>query len=352
VEPLGQSFPIVGVSSGKVEEARMTTDSSRAGGDDRTENLAGEALSEALSSTERYAALMVLKGSLAGQLFSLRKPETVVGRADDVDIVLKDRGVSRRHAKFLKNSQGTVTVVDLGSTNGVFVGGKRVTSWTLEEGDKVAIGGLVALRFSYQDALEEQLQTQLYRSATRDGLTGAVNKQHFMERLNQAMSSARRHSNEISVAMADIDHFKSVNDTYGHAAGDAVLREVAHRIQDHLRTEDLLGRFGGEEFVVLMDQTPLLGAGHVADRLREAVARKPFRVPGADGWTEIAVTVSVGVSTLRKDELDEALIMRADTALYEAKRNGRNQVALASELSAEIIRNPFEADEDPTITSE
>jgi two-component system cell cycle response regulator len=316
-----------GVPSAGVEVGFMRSD--RTDEEDRTESLAGEAISDALSSTERYASLMVLKGNSAGQLFRLRKPETIIGRSDDADIVIKDRGVSRRHAKFLKSPKGVVTVVDQRSTNGVFVGGRRVTSCTLEEGDKVAVGGLVALRFSYQDALEEQLQIQLYRSATRDGLTGAVNKEHFSERFEQAVSSARRHSNELSLAMADIDHFKAVNDTYGHAAGDAVLREVADRLQDVLRTEDLLGRYGGEEFIVLMDQTASPGAQQVAERLRLAVEGRPFRVPGKDGWTEISVTVSMGVATMQDGEPEEALMMRADTALYEAKRNGRNQVALA-----------------------
>lgn len=293
---------------------------------DQTETLAGEAISEALTTTELYAALMVLKGSVAGQLFVLRETETVIGRSNKADIVLRDRGVSRLHAKFLKDSDGVVTVVDLDSTNGVFVAGKRIERQVLNEGDKVAIGGLVAIRFSYQDALEEQLQTHLYRSATRDGLTGALNKQHLSERLEQAMSAARRHSNVLSLAMCDIDYFKSVNDTYGHAAGDVVLKEVARRIQDALRTEDLLGRFGGEEFVVLMDQTPLDGAKQVAERLRSSVESMPFRVPGTKGWEEISVTISMGVASVQLPEDAEALLMRADSALYEAKRNGRNQV--------------------------
>jgi two-component system cell cycle response regulator len=300
----------------------MTVDSN----DDRTENLAGDALSEALSSTERYAALMVLKGRLAGQLFTLRQQETILGRSDDADIVVKDRGVSRRHAKFLKSPGGSVTVVDLGSTNGVIVGGQRVTSHKLEEGDKIAIGGLVALRFSYQDALEEQLQTQLYRSATRDSLTGATNKQHFLERLDQAISASRRHHNPLSLVMLDIDHFKSVNDTHGHAAGDATLRETAKQVQDGLRNEDLLGRFGGEEFIILMDQTPIEAASLVADRLRQSIEQRVFRVPASEGWTEIKITTSIGISSLRPQETARDLIMRADSALYRAKNGGRNRV--------------------------
>lgn len=255
------------------------TETERTDREDNTEWLAGESLSEALASTERHASLMVLKGSQAGQFFRLLKPETLVGRSEDADIVLKERGVSRLHAKFLKSPQGIVSVVDLGSTNGVFVGGQKVANQILSEGDKVAIGALAALRFSYQDALEEQLQTQLYTSATRDGLTGAVNKTHFLERLGQEISSARRHGTMTSLAMADVDHFKSVNDTWGHAAGDAVLQEVGHRLQEALRNEDLLGRYGGEEFIVLMGQTPPDGAVHVAERLRKAVEARGFRVP-------------------------------------------------------------------------
>jgi diguanylate cyclase (GGDEF)-like protein len=298
--------------------------------DEITERLGTEAISEALRATERYAALMILKGSRAGQLFRLSGSETIIGRSEEADIVLKDRGVSRLHAKFLKSSEGAITVVDLGSTNGVFVGGERVGSSPLEAGDKIAIGGLVTVRLSYQDALEEQLQNKLYHSATTDGLTGCVNKRHFSERLVQATSLSRRHKNDLSVAMIDIDHFKKVNDTYGHAAGDAVLKEVAHRIQEALRTEDLLARYGGEEFVVLMVQTNSPGARRVAERLRQAVEAEPFRVPGHSDWTEIPITISMGVASLGQGETEEDLIIRADKALYKAKRNGRNQVALDS----------------------
>ncbi|KGF79073.1 diguanylate cyclase [Massilia sp. JS1662] len=163
-----------------------------------------------------------------------------------------------------------------------------------------------------------------------DALTGVYNRRYMDRRLVEEISRARRQSYRLSCMYIDIDYFKQVNDTYGHLAGDDVLREVAARIKAELRMTDALGRFGGEEFVVLLIDADLGSASMVAQRIRASVAEKPFVMP--EGQT-LAVSVSIGVATLDDFERDHAiegvaqqLVAQADHALYQAKEGGRNRV--------------------------
>jgi diguanylate cyclase (GGDEF)-like protein len=167
-------------------------------------------------------------------------------------------------------------------------------------------------------------QEALRRRATHDDLTGLWNRGMILERLTHEVSRARREHTPLSVAMADLDHFKQINDTHGHAAGDAVLRYAAHRLRDTLRDYDCLGRYGGEEFLLVVPKCDAAAAIDTAERLRAAVAVAcvPF------GSSSIPVTVSVGVASTDAVGYDEAALMRAaDAALYEAKAGGRNRVA-------------------------
>ena len=133
----------------------------------------------------------------------------------------------------------------------------------------------------------------------------------------------------LSVCITDIDRFKSVNDQYGHDAGDEVLREFAHRIRSTVRGADLACRYGGEEFVVVMPDTPPDVAAAIAERLRSIVEGQPFRLPNSD--KTLSVTASLGISTLNSGgDTPEALLKRADTALYQAKNSGRNRVVAAA----------------------
>jgi diguanylate cyclase (GGDEF)-like protein len=177
------------------------------------------------------------------------------------------------------------------------------------------------------------LQTELYRlkelfrlQSRTDPLTGTLNRRAMVERLAAELSRTRREGASLGVAMVDVDHFKRVNDTYGHAAGDAVLRELARRIEGTGRGSDAFGRIGGEEFVVVWPRADAVGSHVAAERLRRAVSRTPFVVAGAP---PLAVTVSVGVTSSPGDEPTEAILARADEALYEAKRGGRDRVELA-----------------------
>ncbi|MED5548976.1 MAG: PleD family two-component system response regulator [Pseudomonadota bacterium] len=185
-------------------------------------------------------------------------------------------------------------------------------------------------RKRYADRLRSQLDQSLEMAVT-DPLTGLHNRRYINSRLRQALASADNGGAPVSVLIADIDHFKSINDLYGHEAGDTVLREFAERIQKAMRALDLASRYGGEEFLVLMPAAGLAEARIAAERLRSVVADAPFLLE--DG-TDIAVTVSVGLAQALPGEGVEAVLRRADQALYTAKNEGRNQVQVASAAAA------------------
>lgn len=184
------------------------------------------------------------------------------------------------------------------------------------------------------DELEEDLDKlrketfRLRRRTSTDELTGVMSYAKLIESLEQQIDRAQRRGHDRSplcLIMSDLDFFKKINDTYGHMMGDLVLRHVAGRIQSATRDFDLVGRFGGEEFVIIMTDTNLELAKVIAERIREGVMSAPFHVKRYN----IPVTVSLGVAMLRQGERKESLLERADAAMYEAKRSGRNRVAIA-----------------------
>lgn len=178
-------------------------------------------------------------------------------------------------------------------------------------------------RKHYTDRLRESVQ-QTMEMAVTDGLTGLHNRRFMTMHLEQSLEQAIRHQRNIAVMIADMDHFKLVNDTYGHDSGDAVLRQLAERIRAAVRGADIPCRYGGEEFVVIMPDTDLDAAGIVAERIRARVAAEPFVLP--DGQS-LARTISVGLGALQTPlDTPETLLKRADDGLYEAKQSGRNRV--------------------------
>src|SRR5215831_9926934 len=187
------------------------------------------------------------------------------------------------------------------------------------------------LRFAGEDALlaaivdvtaQKQAREDLLVQATHDGLTGLFNRRHVEDVLRKEVVRAARHARPLAVAMMDADHFKNINDTYGHQTGDEVLREISERCRKMLRSNDVLGRYGGEEFVIVFPETKLDEAGAVAERLRAAVAESPIKV-GADA---LGVTVSIGLAAHAPGQGMDKLLQRADAALYTAKQDGRNLV--------------------------
>ena len=182
-------------------------------------------------------------------------------------------------------------------------------------------------------ALENTVnRARLRRSGFTDVLTGWYNRRYLQVRLGEELARARRHESGLTCLMLDIDFFKAVNDTWGHAAGDRVLREITQRIESEIRATDVAARYGGEEFVILLPDTSGASGVLLAERVRKAVSATPFDI--GDG-RRAEVTASIGVATAapKREQSDlktagEALIARADVALYRAKSSGRNQVAL------------------------
>ena len=275
------------------------------------------------------AYLVVLAGSNVGEMYKVEKDRLIMGRADTADIRLFDEGISREHAQVVQDHGDTgvrMILEDLGSTNGTFCNGARVQRQVLAEGDKILLGSTTILKFSYQDKLDEMFQRQMSESALRDGLTKAFNKKYFLDRLETEIAYARRHQAHLSLLMFDVDHFKRVNDTYGHLAGDYVLQRLAKVASSTVRAEDVFARYGGEEFGVICRGVPLPSAGVLGERLRSTVEATVFEHEGQ----RLPITISVGVAGHPEVQIENSvqLIAAADAALYEAKRGGRNRVLL------------------------
>ena len=268
------------------------------------------------------AYLVVVQGVQTGEMFALAKGPTVLGRGVYADLRLGDDGVSRRHAVVMLDGE-VAMLRDLGSANGTFLNGKRICDrMLLAEGDKISIGGRTVLKFTYQDELDEEFNRQLYESAVKDGLTGIYNRRYFDERLHAEMTFAIRHQASLALMLADIDHFKRINDERGHQVGDATLREIARRLSLVLRAEDVIARYGGEEFAILCRDTGAQQAGALADRLRLVTADE-LRLPDQSC---VGVTLSIGIAIAPSNDIDTEvkLVRGADAALYQAKRRGRN----------------------------
>lgn len=279
------------------------------------------------SARQQSAYLIVISAKSAasiGRMFKLDRSETVLGRSSEAQLQVEDDGISRKHAKVVALGDGRFQLVDLGSTNGTFHNGLKVSSAPLGDGDKIQIGSNTVLKFSIQDELEEQYQRSIYESATRDGLTRLYNKKYFLETLHKEFSYCLRHRLPLSLVMFDVDHFKKINDVYGHPAGDYVLTRIAQRVSETVRNEDVLARYGGEEFALMLRESPEEDALVCAERCRQAVDRSEFIF----GGTPIKVSISLGVATLLDSDFTQAeeLIAVADKYLYRAKRAGRNRV--------------------------
>ena len=175
------------------------------------------------------------------------------------------------------------------------------------------------------DQLRER-NKELDRVTRTDALTGLYNRRHLEERLGQIMSAARRSGRAVSVLMCDLDGFKAINDTRGHNVGDTVLRVIGERLRREVRAEDVAGRWGGEEFLVILEDTAAVDAVVVAERIRSCIGNEPIEVAGE---APVQVTVSIGRAAGTRD--GEELVRRADAALYDAKAAGRNRVMSATE---------------------
>jgi len=269
--------------------------------------------------------LVVLQpaGANPGRRYALSRPEHVVGRRAETDIPIDLDSVSRRHARFARDAKGWY-VEDLSSTNGSFVNDERIERHHLVDGDIVRFGEAV-VKFLSGSNIEVAYHEEIYKLSILDGLTGVHNKRFFEEFLEREVARSIRHTHALGLVMFDIDHFKKVNDTHGHLAGDAVLLGLSRRLKPRIRREDILARVGGEEFAVVLADTNREGSLHFAEDLRQIIEREPFN---HHEMPHVAVTISLGVAALQPGERIQGqdLVRRADAALYAAKNGGRNRV--------------------------
>jgi two-component system cell cycle response regulator len=293
--------------------------------DDTTQVKAPPPSANTLEPMRAEAYLIVLAGGSVGEMYKLGRERTIIGRGASADIRMLDEGISREHCEVLRQAD-RVILRDLRSTNGTFCRGLRVEEQDLSDGDKILVGSGTVLKFTYHDKLDEDFQRQMLDSALRDDLTRTFNKRYFQDRIESEYAYAIRHNLATALISFDLDHFKSVNDTYGHPAGDHALEQVAGVVFGTIRVEDVFARVGGEEFSIICRGADLLQAKIVAERIRRAVETHPV------SWNEksIPLTVSVGVVAIPSGSIRSAadFIAAADEMLYEAKRGGRNRVTL------------------------
>ncbi len=273
---------------------------------------------------EPHEFLVTLHGSRIGHKIDLdRGRPLTVGRELSADIPVDDDSVSRQHCR-LAWRDGAWEVEDLQSTNGTYVDDAVVKRARLRDGDLLKVGSTL-FKFLSTHHVEAAYHEEIYRMAIFDGLTQIHNRRYLEEFVEREISRCRRHERALSLLLFDVDHFKRINDTYGHLSGDYVLRTMASTIAPRIRREELFARYAGDEFVVVLPETD----GVVAAKLGELVRRMIDETRFVFDAQSLPVTISLGVGALDAEMTTPAqLIAAADAALYRAKQHGRNCVSL------------------------
>src|SRR5262245_14319141 len=277
-----------------------------------------------VSMTNRNACLVHIypTGPGMGTRYTLSDKPLVIGRCNDCEIRINDHSVSRRHARIQPGADGYYAV-DLQSTNGTFVNDLPASMYKLKDGDYLRVGNCI-YRFLTGGNVETEYHEEIYRLTIIDALAEIHNKRYFLEFLDRELARSARYDRPLSLVMMDIDRFRNINEELGHLGGDFTLRELSSRIKTSIRKEELLTRYGGEEFAVVLPETPCEGAMILAERLVRLVHDKPFQYEDRT----YQVTISAGVTTTvgEKNITPDDLIRRADEKLYQAKHEGRNRV--------------------------
>ncbi len=269
--------------------------------------------------------LEILNGVDHGKRFKLTSRRTVFGRSPEADIVLSDPKISRIHGALIIQEEG-IFLEDYNSTNGTFVDDSRVERCCLDAMSRIWIGS-TQMKVDFKKAEEANHEASLYAAAHTDCLTQLANRRSFLLRAEQELSLCKRTNDPVTIIMSDVDHFKKKNDTYGHPAGDHILKEIANILRENVRQEDIAARYGGEEFIILLRGAVPELACSWAERLRNTVEFHRFFY---DDFL-IPTTVSMGVCSRQGRNIEDlqCLIKLADDALYEAKKNGRNRIEIA-----------------------
>jgi two-component system cell cycle response regulator len=269
--------------------------------------------------------LVIFIGQDSGKRHKLRPGSMSIGRSPQADITIEDDWASRVHC-VLDWKDDIFELEDRDSTNGTYVNTRKIKQIQVPPGVPIQVGHSL-LKIEYKDEAEIQLEQNLHRNASLDGLTGIFNRQHFLKRAAEELAYARRHHQPLAVIMIDIDHFKLVNDTYGHQMGDFVLNRLASIINASKRPEDVFARYGGEEFIIMpRGELSQEGVRTNCERIRRTIEAAIF----AFGENRVRVTISLGfhlamVTHGGQEPLIGDLIGKADEALYRAKELGRNR---------------------------
>lgn len=287
-------------------------------------------------SRQRRPALVFLRGELLAVPIPLERDEVILGRALEADVRVNDIRASRLHSRITTDKdpasgEPRYRITDLGSRNGTILNGLPVTDALLHDGDKIVIGEHL-MRFELLDEIDREFQRHIHRLLAHDELTGLLTSKSFFSELRREAARAESEARGFCVLMMDLDHFKTVNDTYGHLTGSQTLEEVGGCITQALRAGDVAARFGGEEFAAFLLDADVAQALVAGERVRRAVEEHEFTItrPKPDGESRTHhITISIGVAAFPDDARDPIeLIELADTALYRAKRSGRNRVCL------------------------
>ncbi len=272
-------------------------------------------------------AVLVISGKPLGKYFFLKESKNILGRDLTADISLPESSISRHHVNFVVSPEG-VSVEELGSTNGTFVNDIKIEKnqpvW-LENGDYVRCGNTI-LKYLKEGNIETLMHGQMFNKANFDQMTGAQNKQSILDRLKEEFFRAQSKGTPLTLLLFDLDHFKKINDTFGHPAGDYVLKELCSLVINKMtRQKDVLGRYGGEEFMLILPETALQIGIEVAERIRTTIEKHAFIFEG----NKMPVSISVGISCLDSTaKTDQDLLNTADKALYDSKNQGRNRVSV------------------------
>jgi two-component system, cell cycle response regulator len=297
-------------------------------------------LGDPLSSSSRDSAesateamyLILQSGAIPGAMLRLATGDNTFGRLEDNTHQIGEGTISRHHALVRIGAGGCASLTDLASTNGTFLNCRPLEPHRgvpLKEGDRIRFGSNIVARFSRPDHDEERFQREMFERTVRDPLTGLHNRTYFLDLVETIGRRSAASGLGIAILLLDVDHFKCVNDTYGHDMGDAALREVARVLKQSTRADDMVARYGGEEFVAAVQ----IDDPHAAiDRAQKALRNLSLTPITLDQCT-ISVTASIGLAfaTASSPRTAAALISAADRGLYQAKRGGRNRVVYVSD---------------------
>ena len=277
-----------------------------------------------LRTSPRSACVVVIHGEGLGKRADIEDSPILVGRSHEADLVIPHKSVSREHCRIWRDGDA-YRIRDLGATNRTRLNDEPIDESELADGDHVVVGECI-LKFISQTSVEARYHEEIYQLATHDVLTDLCNRRHFVEMMDKEIGRALRHQRALALCIIDVDLFKPINDRYGHIAGDEVLRQIAAILKQHVRSDDIAARIGGEEFAVLLPECDVPAATGFAERLRASVAAALFSAAGES----LRITVSIGVASVDDARDSRAKLMAAaDAALYRAKREGRDRVCSA-----------------------